>query len=111
VKSYLRGFVYFGKMGTAVECVVLDISDSGARLKFLGAPPTVDAIELHIPIKGWVHRAKVLWSAVDEIGVGFVEGSTAASTRYLSHSPREPRSLRQVALETGIITASEIFDA
>ena len=109
MKSYLRGFVYFGKMGTAVECVVLDISDSGARLKFLGAPPMVDAIELHIPIKGWVRRAKVLGSAVDEIGVGFVEGSPA-SIRYLSHSPRKPKSLRQAALETGIITASDSFD-
>jgi hypothetical protein len=48
MKSYLHGFAYFGKAGTAVECVVHDISDSGARLKFLAAPPIVDTIELHI---------------------------------------------------------------
>jgi hypothetical protein len=82
MKSYLRGFVYFGKVGTAVECVVHDISDSGARLKFLGALPMVDTIELHIPVKGRVHRANVLLRAADEIGVKFVEGSTA-SVRYL----------------------------
>jgi len=82
MKSYLRGFVYFGRAGSTVECVVHDISDSGARLKFLGAPPTVDTIELHIPIKGRVYRANVLWRAADEIGVNFVEGSTA-SVRYL----------------------------
>jgi hypothetical protein len=82
VKSYLHGFAYFGKAGTAVECVVHDISDSGARLKFLATPPIVDTIELHIPIKGRVHRAKVLCRAADEIGVGFVEGATS-SVRYV----------------------------
>ena len=81
MKSYLHGFVYFGKAGSAVECVVHDISDSGARIKFLAAPPIVDTIELHIPSKGRVHRAKVLWHAADEIGVDFIEDAIA-SKRY-----------------------------
>ena len=54
----------------------------GARLKFLGAPPTVDTIELHIPINGRVHQAKVLWRAAAEIGIRFVEDVTAP-VRYL----------------------------
>jgi hypothetical protein len=70
MKTYLHGFAYFGKSGTAVECVVNDISDSGARLKFTAAPPIVDTVELHIPSKGRVNRAKVLWRAADELGVG-----------------------------------------
>ena len=76
-KSYLHGFVYFGKAGTAVECVVHDISDSGARIKFLAALPIVDTIELHIPSRGLVHRANVLWRAADEIGVGFIKDTTS----------------------------------
>jgi diguanylate cyclase (GGDEF)-like protein/PAS domain S-box-containing protein len=75
-KSYLHGFVYFGKAGTAVECVVHDISDSGARIKFLAALPIVDTIELHIPSRGLVHHANILWRAVDEIGVGFMKDTT-----------------------------------
>jgi len=78
MKSYLHGFAYFGKVGTAVDCVVHDISDSGARLKFLAVPPIVETIELHIPSKGLVHRASVIWRAADEIGVNFVESSTAS---------------------------------
>ena len=81
MKSYLHGFAYFGKAGSAVECVVHDISDAGARIKFLAAPPIVDTIELHIPSKGRVHRAKVLWRAADEIGVDFIEDAIA-SKRY-----------------------------
>ena len=82
MKSYLRGFVYFGKTGSAVECVVRDISDTGATLKFSGATKVDDIIELHIPIKGRVHRAEVLWREADEIGVGFVQAPTA-SVRHL----------------------------
>ena len=81
MKTYLHGFAYFGKAGTAVECVVNDISDSGARLKFPAAPPIVDTVELHIPSKGRVNRAKVLWRAADELGVGFIEDATS-SIRY-----------------------------
>jgi hypothetical protein len=81
MKSYLHGFAYFGKAGTAVECVVHDISNSGARLKFLAAPAIVDTIELHIPSKGRVNRANVLWRAADEIGVDFIEDAIA-SNRY-----------------------------
>jgi hypothetical protein len=77
MKSYLHGFVYFGRAGFAVECDVYDISDSGARLKFLAAPPTVETIELHIPINGRVHQARVLWCAAAEIGIRFVEDGTA----------------------------------
>ena len=99
MKSYLRGFVYFGRAGCAVECVVNDISDSGARLKFLGPLPVVDTIELHIPIKGRVHRAKVLWSAVDEICVSFIEGATALVT----HSEVDNLSHRIVGQKSEIV--------
>jgi hypothetical protein len=36
----------------------------------------VDTIELHIPSRGLVHHANILWRAVDEIGVGFMKDTT-----------------------------------
>jgi PilZ domain-containing protein len=78
MNSYLRGGGYFGRAGSAVGCVINDISDSGARLRLLGPPPVVDTIELHIPIKRRVHRAKVLWAAAHEIGVAFIEATTTS---------------------------------
>jgi hypothetical protein len=55
-KSFLRGFVYFGNSPSAVDCLVRDISDTGARLKFSGGFPAADIIDLHIPIKGHPSR-------------------------------------------------------
>jgi hypothetical protein len=76
-KSFLRGFVYFGSSPSAVDCLVRDMSDTGARLKFSGGFPAADIIDLHIPIKGQSFCAKVQWREADEIGIAFV--SSAAS--------------------------------
>jgi len=81
MKSYLRGFVHFGRAGSTVECVVHDISGTGARLKVFGPPPMVDIIKLQIPIKGRIHHAKVLWGAAHEVGVAFIEAATAPAAR------------------------------
>jgi hypothetical protein len=70
-KSFLRGFVYFGGSQSPVDCLVRDISDSGARLKFLGPQKITEITELHIPIKGQTFRSKVRWQAGNEIGIAF----------------------------------------
>ena len=82
-KSFLRGFVYFGNSPSAVDCLVRDISDTGARLKFSGSFPAADIIDLHIPLKGQTLRAKVQWREADEIGIAFV--SSAASGNAEPH--------------------------
>lgn len=76
-KSFLRGFVYFGNSPSAVECLVRDISNTGARLKFPGSFPTADIIDLHIPVKGQTLRGKVQWRQADEIGIAFVSASAS----------------------------------
>ena len=48
-KCYLRAFVYFEGRGTAVDCVVRDISDIGARLQFDKPLGLTELLDLHIP--------------------------------------------------------------
>jgi hypothetical protein len=35
-KSFLRGCVYFNKRRSAIDCLIRDISDQGARIIFSG---------------------------------------------------------------------------
>ena len=70
-KSFLRGFAYFGGSSSAVDCLVRDISDTGARLKFSAPPVFTENLELHIPVKGLRYRSKVQWRSGDEIGIVF----------------------------------------
>ncbi len=71
-KSFLRGLVYLGNSPSAVNCLVRDISDTGARLKFPGPIAVTETLELHIPVKGQTLRAKVKWREPDEIGIAFI---------------------------------------
>jgi hypothetical protein len=70
-KCFLRAFVYFEGRGTAVDCVVRDISDIGARLHFDKPLALTELLDLHIPIKGQSFHAEKRWHNGDEIGVTF----------------------------------------
>jgi len=60
-KCFLRAFVYFEGRGTAVDCIVRDISDIGARLQFDKPLVLNELLDLHIPIKGQSFHAEKRW--------------------------------------------------
>lgn len=70
-KCFLRAFVYFEGRGTAVNCIVRDISDIGARLQFDKPLVLSDLLDLHIPIKGQSFHAEQRWHDGDQVGVTF----------------------------------------
>jgi len=67
----LRAFVYFEGHVAAIDCVVRDISDSGARLHFNKPLALTELLDLHIPIKGKSFHAEKRWQDGDEAGVTF----------------------------------------
>jgi hypothetical protein len=77
-KIFLRGYMYIGKSPFPVECLARDISDTGARLKYSGLILATDIINLHMPNKGQILRAKVQWRKADEIGISFVNNSATS---------------------------------
>ncbi|MBI3705099.1 MAG: PilZ domain-containing protein [Rhizobiales bacterium] len=79
-KSFLRGLVYLGNSPSAVNCLVRDMSDSGARLTFSAPIAASEMLELHIPVKGQRLRGKVIWREGEEIGIAFVSETVAEST-------------------------------
>jgi PilZ domain len=70
-KSFLRGCVYFDKRRGALDCLIRDISDLGARIIFSENVTVPDAVELHIPQRQKTLRAHVQWRRGDEIGLSF----------------------------------------
>ena len=70
-RSRFQSFVRVLKGDAYIDCVVRDISEMGARLGF-SSPPSIDgAVELHIPAKGEIIQAKVVWVEDCECGVSF----------------------------------------
>lgn len=70
-KSFLQGRVYYNGRRSSVDCIVRDITDAGARLKFADSPAIPEVFELHIPNKLESFRAHVIWNHGSELGVMF----------------------------------------
>jgi hypothetical protein len=71
-KSFLRGCLYFNNRRSALDCLIRNISTSGARLIFSDTVTIPDLVDLYIPQKEQTLRSQVHWRHGDEIGVAFV---------------------------------------
>jgi hypothetical protein len=72
-KSFLQGRIYFNNRRSSADCLVRDYSEQGARLKFPESTTVPDAIELFIPNREEMNRARVIWRNGNEMGVSFGE--------------------------------------
>jgi uncharacterized protein YceH (UPF0502 family) len=104
-KSFLRGIVCPADCNSTIDCLVRDISETGARLKFTSPQSIAENLDLHIPVKGQTFRAKVRWSNVDEIGVSF-ETNAAVDTSPQSDGELSGRVAR---LEAEIVALKQLI--
>jgi hypothetical protein len=117
-KSFLRGCVYFNKRRGALDCLIRDISDQGARIIFSEAVNVPDVVELYIPQKEKTLRAQVQWRHGDEIGLAFPDLMRAADggpggaelAQRVSQLETEIASLRRVLkrLRTDIASGEDV---
>ena len=70
-RTFLKGTVYYDNRRVSIECIIRDLSDSGARLAFEHPVTVPDTIELFIPQKQQTLRACVRRREPNEIGVAF----------------------------------------
>ena len=77
-KSFLRGCVYFNKKRAALDCLIRDLSEHGARIIFSDTVSVPDVVDLYIPQKEQTVRARVQWRHGDEIGLAFPDARRAA---------------------------------
>jgi PilZ domain len=70
-KSFLQGRIYFNNRRSTVDCLIRDLSETGARLKFSEAITVPESMELYIPNREEIHRARVEWRSGNEMGVSF----------------------------------------
>ena len=85
-KSFLRGCVYFNNRRSAVDCLIRDISDTGARLIFSSTIALPDIADLYIPQKEQTLRIHIQWRHGDEVGVAFNESGRAPEPSVPSES-------------------------
>jgi hypothetical protein len=77
-KSFLQGRIFYNHRRSSVDCLVRDVSDTGAKLVFGVNIP--DVVELYLSNKDEVRRAKVQWRKGTEMGVDFNDDPADAGT-------------------------------
>jgi PilZ domain len=70
-KLFLRGFIRTPLYNSNIDCIVRDLSETGAKLRFRCTLSITDFLELHIPTKGQILQSKVAWIDGCEVGVSF----------------------------------------
>jgi hypothetical protein len=89
-RTFLKGTLYYDNRRASIECVVRDISDSGARLTFDHPATVPDNVELFIPNKQQTLRARVQRRGPNEVGIAF-EVERSAEPRRASDTELQQR--------------------
>ena len=89
-RTFLKGILYYDNRRASIDCVIRDISDSGARLTFEHSVIVPDHVELLIPQKQQTLRASVQRRGPNEIGIAF-EAERSAEPRRASDVEMQKR--------------------
>lgn len=77
VRSFLGGKIVFNNPNSTIDCLVRNVSSTGARVLLSDTVTIPDEFDLHIARKGQSYRARLAWRKVDEFGVEFIAGAAA----------------------------------
>lgn len=70
-RTFLKGRIEFNNRQNSAECVVRDLSDTGARIALIGTVMLPDHFDLHLPNRNETIACQLSWRRKDEIGVRF----------------------------------------
>lgn len=75
-RTYLGGQIAFNNRWCTIDCLVRNVSQSGARLEFPLPVLVPSELDLIIPVKGYSRRVRVVWKQATTLGVAFTDTNT-----------------------------------
>ncbi|MDP4006791.1 PilZ domain-containing protein [Methylobacterium sp. NEAU K] len=78
-RVFLKGRILFNNGASSFDCLVRDMSSSGARLVMSDATTLPESFDLYIPQKDRTYRSTLRWRREDGIGVTFADESRPAA--------------------------------
>jgi len=70
-RCYLGGRINFDQRFSDVDCLIRNLSQSGARLVFNDSPVLPTNFTLNIPLRNEQHAATLMWRREKEAGIAF----------------------------------------
>lgn len=78
-RVFLKGRISFNNGASTMDCLVRDLSPSGARIALSETSTLPEAFDLYIPQKDRTFRSILRWRREDGIGVTFENAAPARS--------------------------------
>ena len=79
-RAFLKGTILFNNGASSLDCLIREISETGARLEATGAVTLPEVFTLSIPQKGASQTARIVWRRDELIGVIFEDAASAPLT-------------------------------
>ncbi|SCM77109.1 conserved hypothetical protein [uncultured Pleomorphomonas sp.] len=74
-RTYLGGQIAFNNRWCTIDCLVRNISQSGARIEFPQPVLVPSELDLIIPLRGYSRRVRVVWRRAKALGVSFTDAN------------------------------------
>jgi hypothetical protein len=95
IRSFLRAQIIFNNRMTTIECIVKNISSTGARVALNDTLAVPTEFEIFIPQRNRSHHARLVWRDKDSIGINFTDvPASAAVTQAAGLAQPETPALR-----------------
>ncbi|KAB1071774.1 PilZ domain-containing protein [Methylobacterium planeticum] len=89
-RVFLKGRIMFNHGASSMDCLVRDLSTSGARLALTETATLPEAFDLLIPQKDRTYRSMLRWRRDDAVGITFAEAAGAEPVAAASAPPLAP---------------------
>lgn len=70
-KTFMKGRIYFNNRLSSMDCIVRDVTESGARLEFSENVTLPEAFELYLPARNEYFRARIEWRKGNLLGISW----------------------------------------
>ena len=79
-RVFLKGRIVFNNGASSMDCLVRDLSASGARLACSESTSLPEMFELYIPQKEKTYRSTLRWRRADGVGITFADRVAAPAS-------------------------------
>lgn len=72
-RTFLKGRILFNKGASSMDCLIRDMSETGARLELSETSTLPEVFDLYIPQKDETFRANLRWRRDSAVGIVFAD--------------------------------------
>jgi hypothetical protein len=100
IRSFLRAQIIFNNRMTTIDCIVKNISSTGARVALDNTLAVPTEFDIYIPQRGRSHHARLIWRDKDSIGIDFIDAPSQAATQSHNAAASSPPEMAGASVET-----------